>query len=251
MGEDSAADRGRMSWFCAECGGRKASYRSIRCIGCLRAEYERKAKIRHTCPECGGWRVNGARLCFECAYPGAGKLCTTDGCGRPRLCKGMCRRCYAKSRRAPRPTVDELYESKVDRSGGTDACHLWTASVNEFGYGVFGHDGETLAARWAYKRYVGPLAAGEVVRHSCDTPACHNRDHWLKGTQVQNILDAVERGRQHHPRGERNVKAKLTEGQVIAIRSSSLSGPQLAREYGVSVPTINQIKTRGTWKHLP
>ena len=247
MGEDSAAERDRMSLVCPECGGRKG-YRSIRCRACLWAAWERKAKILTTCPKCGGRKAKGAELCFECAYT---RLCTIEGCGRPHRCKGMCDRCYRKSKRTPRPTVDELYESKVDRSCGPDACHLWTASVNEYGYGLFGHDGETLAARWAYKRYIGPLGAEEVVRHTCDTPACHNRGHWIKGLQVQNIMDAVERGRQHRPRGERNVKAKLTEEQVLVIRSSSLSGPQLARQYGVSVPTINQIKTRGTWKHLP
>jgi DNA-binding CsgD family transcriptional regulator len=143
-----------------------------------------------------------------------------------------------------------LYESKVDRSGGLDACHLWTASVNEYGYGMFGHDGETLAARWAYKRYVGPLTADEVVRHTCDNPPCQNRGHWLKGTQPQNILDAVSRSRQHRPRGEKNVKAKLTEEQVIAIRSSSLPSGLLMQQFGVSRPTINSIRARITWKHV-
>ena len=195
--EDSAVKCGRLSYVCAECGGPKTTRYSVRCVPCVRAEWERKRFVP--------WG----------------------------------------------PPVDEQYESKVDRSGGPDACHLWTASVNECGYGLFAHDGETLAARWAYKRYVGPLGPDEVVRHTCDTPACNNRDHWLKGTQPQNIMDAVSRGRQHRPRGEKNVKAKLTEDQVVAIRSSGLSGPKLARQYGVSVPTINSIKKRLTWKHLP
>lgn len=216
----------------------------------MQAEWKRNAEINHTCPGCGGQKARQANLCYECAYPPL--LCVTPGCGRPHQSKGLCGRCYQRSRFVPRrPAVDELYESKVDRSGGPGACHLWTASVNEFGYGLFVHDGETLAARWAYKRYVGPLTADEVVRHTCDTPACNNRDHWLKGTQVQNILDAVERSRQHRPRGEKNVRAKLTEGQVLAIRSSSIPNRQLAQEYGVSPHTISQIKTRSTWKHLP
>ena len=67
MTEDNAAKRGRMSWLCTECGGWKIGYYAVRCINCVRAEQERKAKIRHTCPECGGHRVKGAKLCRDCA----------------------------------------------------------------------------------------------------------------------------------------------------------------------------------------
>lgn len=177
--------------------------------------------------------------------------CTVEGCTRPIRCKMMCESHYAKSRRKPRPTTEQRYEAKVDRSGGPDACHPWTASTNEHGYGTFSNDGEWLAARWGYKHYVGPLAANEVVRHKCDNPPCQNRDHWIKGTQVENIHDAVSRNRQHRPAGSKNVKAKLTEADVIDIRSRvGMSGAAIAREYGVHQVTISAVLRRHTWKHV-
>ncbi len=177
--------------------------------------------------------------------------CSTSACPRPLRCKGLCEACYRKQRRTPyRKTTEERYEAKVDRSAGTDGCHPWTASRNVFGYGLFGHDGETLAARWAYRHYVGPLAPGEVIRHTCDNRACQNRAHWLKGTQYQNIMDAVERSRQHRPAGERNVKAKLTAAQVRDIRASELSATDLMAKYGVSRPTISSVRVRKTWRHI-
>lgn len=179
--------------------------------------------------------------------------CTPDRCQNPPEKRGYCLRHYEYFRKRgllPRRTKDELYEEKVDRSGGPEACHLWTAAVNKCGYGLFTHDGDTLAARWAYKRYIGPLAANEVVRHTCDTPACHNRDHWVKGTQANNVADAVSRNRQHRPRGERNIKAKLTEQQVREIRASEQRLVLLAAQYGVSKWTISQIRHGVTWKHV-
>lgn len=178
-------------------------------------------------------------------------LCTVDGCDRKHLAKGLCGRHYQRARAPRLPTNEELYEAKIDRSGGPEACHPWTRSVNSCGYGQFNHDGESLAARWGYKHYVGPLANDEVVRHTCDNPPCQNRRHWVKGTQVQNIYDAVERQRQHRPMGERNVKARLTEEQVRAIRAD-LATPRkvMAVRYGVNVATICAVQNRVTWKHV-
>lgn len=149
-------------------------------------------------------------------------------------------------------TTEERYEEKVDRSGGPDACHPWTASCNKAGYGLFGHDGETLAARWAYKRFVGPLGSNEQVRHTCDNPPCQDRRHWLSGSNLDNQMDKLERNRQHRPSGRRNPKAVLTEDLVVAIRAESTGAygeqTRLAAKYGVSQPTISSILRGATWR---
>ena len=44
--------------------------------------------------------------------------------------------------------------------------------------------------------------------------------------------------------------SKLTEADVIAIRSSNLMQTQLAKDYGVSKMTISLIKRGLIWKHL-
>jgi len=65
------------------------------------------------------------------------------------------------------------FEAKVDRSGGVNACHLWTASTNGYGYGRLGGAvaepyGHRLAWVLAHGR---PVPAGLHVDH-----LCHNAD---------------------------------------------------------------------------
>lgn len=200
----------------------------------------------------------GAQSCIS--RTGSGTIrdvkpkCLNDSCDLVSVKRGYCINHYERLRRAgklPKRSVEELYESKVDRSGGPDACHPWTRALNKAGYGLFAHDGESLAARWAYKRFVGPLKPGEMVRHTCDNPPCQNRRHWLKGTVVENSRDCVERERQWRPQGEVNVKARLTEDQVRQIRDDAVTPRKvLAFQYSVSVPTICSIQNRATWKHV-
>ncbi len=52
-------------------------------------------------------------------------------------------------------------------------------------------------------------------------------------------------------RGERNVRAKLVEEQVLIIRASSEPLRVLADRYSVTTATISLIRHRRTWKHLP
>jgi hypothetical protein len=51
-------------------------------------------------------------------------------------------------------------------------------------------------------------------------------------------------------RGERHLKSKLKESDVIEIFNSSKSGAELADIYGVQKACINRIKRGESWKHL-
>lgn len=179
------------------------------------------------------------------------KKCAVQGCTRPMRCRRRCGPHYRQWHRSDPTAAQANYEAKVDRSAGPDACHPWTASLNQFGYGMFGHDGESLAVRWAYKNYIGPLGRSEVIRHTCDNRSCQNRSHWVKGTQAQNVEDAVSRNRQWQPKGEKNVKAKLTESQVLEIRESLEPRKYTAARFGVCLATVCSIQRRKTWAHLP
>jgi hypothetical protein len=151
-----------------------------------------------------------------------------------------------------RPTPSQRYEEKVDRTGGQDACHPWLASVNEHGYGIFRADGRMhLAHRWAYRHFIGPVELPQVIRHRCDTPACQNPRHWIKGTQAENIADMIARGRSPDRRGERSGRARLTEADVRMIRASAGPHARLAKEYGVSPSLIGQIRAGTAWRHVP
>lgn len=44
-------------------------------------------------------------------------------------------------------------------------------------------------------RWIVAAATGEVARHTCDTPGCIARAHLIRGTQGQNLDDALKRKR--------------------------------------------------------
>ena len=89
---------------------------------------------------------------------------------------------------------------------------------------------------------------GLVVMHLCDNPSCINIDHLRLATQLDNIRDRNNKGRQ--AKGINNSQSKITEADVIAIRSSHLTQKELAIKYGISRGNISQIKSRKLWKHL-
>lgn len=102
-----------------------------------------------------------------------------------------------------RPAMERFLE-KVDRSGGPDACWVWTAARNRYGYGVFQLDGRRgmTAHRWMLARTLGrPLRwddeVQEMALHTCDNPPCVNPAHLYVGTAKDNFDDVRQRGRPH------------------------------------------------------
>lgn len=51
-------------------------------------------------------------------------------------------------------------------------------------------------------------------------------------------------------RGEKHVRSKLTEKEVLEIRASSLSAPELGKIYNVNRTYIIKIVNRQRWKHV-
>lgn len=154
--------------------------------------------------------------------------------------------------------LEERFWSKVDRSGGPDACWLWTASVfrKRGGYGQFSMPGGRVvkAHRLAYELEIGE--PGKLfVCHECDTPRCCNPRHLFLGTNADNIADMDRKGRRrsHSYRGEGHHQAKLSEKDILAIReraSAGETGKAIAADFGISGVHANRIIRRDVWKHL-
>lgn len=144
--------------------------------------------------------------------------------------------------------------SKVDRSGGPNACWPWRGYRNRKGYGVFGiRTGvSTLAHRVAWHIDTGKQPDEMKVCHRCDNRPCCNPAHLFLGTQLENMRDCVAKGRKE--RGSKVAIAKLTEGQVILIREMYeryVPLPTIAETFGISQVTVRDVATGKTWKHIP
>ena len=143
--------------------------------------------------------------------------------------------------------------SKVDRSGGPDACWPWQASHFPNGYGQFrpvlGGDG--MAHRWAF-RFANHEEPGHLfVLHSCGMRNCCNPKHLRLGSHAENMQDMVNHG--HSTRGEKSATAKLTEDQAKEIRRRRLAGEEgvrLAREFAISKATVCLIFKGKRWAHV-
>lgn len=84
-------------------------------------------------------------------------------------------------------------ESATDKSGGADACWLWTGRRNAGGYGVLKTGELAHRAAWALDR--GEEPGGLYVCHSCDNRRCVNPKHLHQNTHKANIGDAIQKGR--------------------------------------------------------
>lgn len=152
----------------------------------------------------------------------------------------------------------------------TPKCWNWIGA-NDGRYGQFYVFGFTVKAhRFAYENFVGPIQPGFRVLHDCDNGLCVRPDHLFQGTQSDNLLDAVAKGRHRSGRsfgrsngthtkpesvrrGAAANAAKLTEDQVKEIRrlhQDGLNYERLSERFGVRPGTISQIIRRKAWTHV-
>ena len=90
----------------------------------------------------------------------------------------------------------ERFMQKVDTSG---ECWMWTAATNSQGYGRYRLDGKIRRAHVvSYVFANGDIPEGMLVLHSCDNPGCVRPEHLRCGSQSDNALDAVARGRHRY-----------------------------------------------------
>ena len=88
------------------------------------------------------------------------------------------------------------FEAKVVVNLET-GCHEWCGVVNSRGYGQLRMDGKLdYAHRIAWRLRRGNIPEGLRVLHHCDNTLCVNPAHLFVGTQLDNIRDMWEKGRQ-------------------------------------------------------
>ncbi len=134
---------------------------------------------------------------------------------------------------------------RVDKTPGygpKGECWLWKGGVGSAGYGRLNvgskTDGtwrEVRAHRFSYAlAYIDVVfGAQDLVCHECDVCLCVNPPHLWIGTNADNSVDCVTKGRV--PRGENCMSTRVTDMQVLAIRERvDLSHSEAGRKFGLS-----------------
>jgi hypothetical protein len=124
-------------------------------------------------------------------------VCTEPGCGGPVSGRGLCSKHYQRLRRTATGKAlingrglsePEKFLRFVERGEG---CWLWTGKIGRSGYGYFALRGgsriqTTLAHRWSYTHFVGPIPEGLYLDHLCLVKHCVNPAHLEPVTPSEN-----------------------------------------------------------------
>ena len=118
-----------------------------------------------------------------------------------------------------RPDPEARFRAKVQVDEAT-GCHVWTASLNKFGYGKFGRPGFhgqwMMAHRFAWQLAHGSLPEGLDLDHLCRNRACVNVTHLRAVDRQTNLLA---------PGSESN--AKKNSDKTHCKRGHALTGDNL------------------------
>ncbi len=190
--------------------------------------------------------------------------CQFEGCGRKVRANGLCNR-----HNMQRLAGEELRPLQVQHHGlteeqrflkwvavkGRDDCWKWIGSQHQVGWhGQWRSKAGKieLAHRAAWRLFKSEIPGGLFVLHKCDNPLCVNPTHLFLGTQTDNMSDmhGKKRGRQGVSLGEKHGRSKLTTAAVIEIRTSNLSGTELAKKFGVTPTTVCDVRKRRIWNHI-
>ncbi len=107
---------------------------------------------------------------------------------------------------------------------------------------------------WIIHNLQFPPSDKPMILHSCiGCPECVNPTHLRPGTGKENMADKVNQGRANWAVGGRAYGCKLSEADVIEIRSLIARGHMLkdiAPMFGVGKGQISKINLNQRWKHV-
>lgn len=191
------------------------------------------------------------------------RICSIPDCGKTVHARGWCIRHYDrwKTKGDPLKTLQcppgehlAFLENIVLRHTGPE-CLKWPYNTYSNGYGSIRHNGRTTSVHAVVCEIVHGKAPSpsHEVRHLCGNgfDGCCSPHHLIWGTRSENMGDKLLHGT--HNRGERSGQSKLTEADVLNIRSMCAAGiPQkdVAKQFGVSPSNVWYIHRRKTWPHL-
>ena len=184
------------------------------------------------------------------------RLCSIPGCSKPHFGRGWCQTHHYRWRTHGDPLgggtpigEPENYYLTIVLAHDEDECLIWPYAKDGQGYPRMGKSG--MVHRLVCEKTHGPAPTGKhQAAHRCGVKACVAKAHLRWATRVENEADKLIHGT--HLRGERQNGAKLTEADVLKIRSlrGKLPQSQIAQEFGVMQQLISRIQTGQRWAWL-
>lgn len=150
-----------------------------------------------------------------------------------------------------RRTAAARFWEKVDLAGPVvredlGPCWVWTGAKNKWGYGKF-RVGSTLDGT---RKTVGThvfsyqlehiLTPGLCVLHRCDNQACVRPSHLWEGTNKDNTMDMLRKGR-----SGRSTLTATAKHEIRTLRAAGMGPQDLARRFHVSTTHIRRVVRDG------
>jgi hypothetical protein len=114
----------------------------------------------------------------------------------------------------PKELLEKRFWKYVEPIMDDRGCWEWAGSRRDIGYDAIGsgpgYPGPKMlqAHRLSWEIHNGPVPPRVQVLHRCDNPPCVNPNHLFLGTQRDNVLDCLAKGR----RGAGQLKRNNTSG---------------------------------------
>lgn len=154
-----------------------------------------------------------------------------------------------------------------------NGCLVWIGARTAAGYGQIQRRKLSPIPLYVHRviwiAEYGSIPEGMDVLHKCDNPPCVRVQHLFLGDDQANTNDKMAKGRHRHghlygndhpmrkhpelvKRGAQHPMAKLTAEQVQQIRGLQQVGGSdtvIAKQFGVSRPTVSAIRHGRLWRN--
>lgn len=195
------------------------------------------------------------------------KICKSEGCGSSKIhARGFCAKHYTRLRKrkfvfnddGSVPGLDDnlslrerlMHYTSKDENG----CWIWQGAINTQGYGHMSYKGRLgLASRWSYEVFVQEIPPKMNVLHKCDVPKCINPNHLFLGSQLDNVRDAIAKGRMVYRKGEGHPNSMINDDiakNIINKLASGLDATSIAKHLDISRHIVYSIKYGKAWQHI-
>lgn len=185
-----------------------------------------------------------ATLCRKCGKPYTTTVCwpcTKQARAERRLVDGP-------PKSLPRSEV--LIPGVIDRFNRSvakgDGCWNWTGEISTKGYGNFHLRYQRIAAHIvSYLIHVGDYDRSKHICHACDNRSCVRPDHLFVGTNKENMIDCIRKGRHS------NAILKAQDAlEIRRLKQQGCSDKDIAQRFHVSKDAVRHVVHKRTWAHV-